>query len=185
MESSFNNSGANRIQAEKIAESGGTWRLMSFMLFVLGVFLLSYVGLTFGYGKFLEAQTEKVKAEISSLADLVSKDEQDSFLTFQYQLINLKNLLATHKLSSSFFTALEANTNRSVQYKSLDLDVTDRRVTIRGVAPSYAVLAEQLAAYDRAADITRYQVTNSQAAENGFVNFNVTLFLAPTTFASP
>ncbi len=185
MASTFNGSVSNRIQAEKIAESGGAWRLMSFMFFVLAVFLLSYVGLTLGYGKFLEAQIEEVKGEISSLADLVSKEDQDSFLKFQFQLINLKNLLRNHRVSSKFFTLLEANTNRNVQYRSINLDVADTRITIRGVAPSYAVLAEQLAAYDRMAEVTRYQITNSQAAENGLVNFDVTLFFTPTIFASP
>ena len=167
-----------------MAESGGAWRLMSFMLFVFAVFLLSYVGLTFGYGKFLEAQIDEVKGEISSLADLVSKEDQDSFLKFQFQLINLQSLLAAHTLSARFFSILEANTNRHVRYQNPGLDVRDGRATIRGIAPSFAVLAEQLAAYDRLPEIARYQVTNSQAAENGLVTFNVTLFFSPTIFAS-
>ncbi|MEK7554680.1 MAG: hypothetical protein AAB518_01700 [Patescibacteria group bacterium] len=185
METAFNRSPQNRIQSEKAVENSGAWRLMSFMLFVFVVFLLSYAGLSFGYSKFLEAQTEKVKAEISSLADLVSKDEQNAFLKFQFQLINLKDLLASHKTTSKFFSLIEANTNRNVQYRNLDINTHDGRMTLRGVAPSYAILAEQLAAYDRMTELESYHVTNSQVAENGFVNFNATLLFKPTVFLSP
>ena len=115
--------------------------------------------------------------------NLIPKEDQDTFLKFQFQLINLKTLLQKHRLNSKFFSVLETNANRSVQYRSLDLNVLAGRVTIGGIAPSYSVLAEQLAAYDRMSEVLRYQISSARAAENGIIDFNVTLFLNPTVFA--
>ncbi len=170
------NSIAARVSQEKSVESGGAWRLMSFMLFVFLVFLASYLGLTFGYGKYLDAQISGVNRNLDALASRVGAGDQDAFLKFQFQLLNLRTLLASHVAVSRIFPVLEANTNVRVQLTGLDINIPELRVDIRGLAQSYGVLSEQLLAYDRLPQVLRYQLMNAQVAEGGRVSFTATVF---------
>ncbi len=176
------NSVGNRLSAEKPIDTGNAWRLMFFMLFVFLVFLVSYLGLAVGYRSYLKAQIEKTDQELAALAARVSEDQQDAFLKFQYQLFNLRSLLARHVIASRVFPFLEVNTNQRVQYTNFELNVPDSRLDLRGSAQSYAVLAEELAAYERAPQVLRYQIANSQVGEGGRVTFEVALFLDSTIF---
>ena len=146
------------------------------MLFVFLVFLGSYLGLTFGWQNFLKAQIETADTELQGLASQVSDEDQKAFLQFQFQLLNLKTLLTDHVVASKMFPLIEANTNQKVQYTGFAMNVADARVDVKGTAQSYAVLAEQLLAYERMPQVLRYQVTNSQAGEGGRVNFGAVLF---------
>jgi hypothetical protein len=170
------------ISREKIAASRGAWRLLLFMLFVFLVFLVSYLGLALGYKPFLKAQIKSTDEEIQQFASQISKEQQDEFLTFQYQLVNLKTLLAKHIAASRVAPLIEANTNQGVFYTSYQLNVNDARITVALSAKSYEVLAQQLLAYERMPGVVRYQITGSQLATGGRVTANVSLFLNPSAF---
>jgi len=170
-----------RFRKEAVAPTGA-WRLLSFMVFVFLVLLLSYFGLVFGYKNFVLAQIEKKEQELAALAEQVPKAEQDEFLKFQYQIINLKNLLNNHTAATKILPFLEANTNTQVSYAGLDLNVTEARASMQGSAQSYEVLAEQLAAYGRAPEIVRYKMNSAKLGEGGRVQFDITLFFKPEVF---
>lgn len=166
------------------AETSGAWRLMMFMFFVGAVFLFAYLGLIFGYKPYVSAQIAKREKALEDLAAQVPKAEQDEFLKFQYQLIELKNLLAKHAAAAKLMPLLEANTNQDVFYRSLDLDVNTAKVSLRGAARSYDALAQQLAAFERSNDITRYQIGRVNLGEGGRVEFDASLFFNPAFFQS-
>lgn len=174
---------SGRLGEEK-GRATGAWRLMLFMLFVFLVFLTSYFGLVFGYQNYVEAQIQRKNQEIEALATQVPREEQDKFLKFQFQLINLQNLLNRHVSISTFFDLLESNTNSQVHYLDLDLNVVERRVNLRGQATSYEILGEQLSAYERLREIVRYSLNQARLGEGGRVTFDVALFLSPDIFQS-
>jgi len=163
----------------------GAWKLMIFMVGVLIVFLITYFGLKFGYKTYLEAQINKIDAEIVNLSAEIPQEEQAQFLQFQYQLINLRNLLRDHVMSTRIFPLVEANTNQGVYYQTMNLEVGDKRITLRGVAQNYDRLAEQLEAYSRMPGVVRYQISNSTLSEKNQVNFDATLFLDPLILKTP
>ncbi len=171
----------NSSSAENVI-SGGAWRLVSFMSFVFLVFLFSYLGLVFGYTPFIKAQISKKETALSDLAGQVPKDRQEQFLKFEYQIIALQNILNKHVTATKIFPVLEANTNQGVFYKNMDLDVATSKVSLRAVAQSYDVMAQQLAAYQRLTDVAQYQINNAKLGDGGRVEFDATLFLKPDIF---
>lgn len=171
-----------RVTKEKVSITGGAWRLLSFMIFVFSVFFMSYLGLTLGYRTYLEAQINKKDQELNDLASQVSKEKQDEFLRLAFQLINLKDVLSKHVAARKILPFLEDTVNSVVFYRNLDLDVSTGRASFRAAAPSYEVLAEQLAAYQSQSQIARYQVTSARIGEGGKIDFNMVLYLKPEIF---
>ena len=160
----------------------GAWRLLSFMIFVFAVFLLSYFGLTFGYRKFLEAQLNKTKQDLADLASQISKEQQETYLKFQYQLVNLQKLLTSHVIIANLLPLLEANTNQSVSFSSLEVSAVDHKLNLQGVARSYDVLASQLQAFEELPSVVRYQITSTKLKEGGKVDFTASVILNPSVF---
>lgn len=168
---------------EKLSRSGG-WRILTFMIFVFAVALASYAGLKIGYENFLEAQIAERDEELAALAGEVSKDEQEAFLNFEYQIINLQGLLNNHKIFSKLFNLLETNTHSEVYYESLSADVAKRTVTLQVVASSYEVLAQQLAAYEKMPEVASYKLESMRLSEKGAVKANINLVVAHEVFRS-
>jgi septal ring factor EnvC (AmiA/AmiB activator) len=162
----------------------GAWRLMILMFIILLVFFLTYFGLEFGYKAYLNAQIIKIDNDIAALSAEIPKDEQAEFLQFQYQLINLRNLLRDHIMSTRVMPLIEANTNQGIYYSDFRLEVESGQIRITGIAQSFDRLAEQLEAYSRMQGVLRYQIGNSSLSEGNRVDFNVTLFLDPQVFKS-
>ncbi len=171
----------NRMPREAIPGGGGAWRLLYFMGFVFLVFLLTYVGLAFGYKNFLEARIDTTTKELEALATTdPTLGKQDEFLAFQSQLINLKKVLDAPPTPSKILKLLEARTHTRVQYTNFTFSIPDRRVEVQGTASSYDVLAEQLQAFAGMPELTRYEMGNARVKEGGSVSFSVNLFLNPS-----
>jgi len=172
----------NRLGREPISSEEGAWRLLTFMIFVFAVFLLSYFGLVFGYKNFVLAQINDKDKEIAELAAEVPEEQQDEFLQFQFQLINLQNILNNHILSSKFFPMLEANTNNEVSFVNLDLNIEESKVDIEAIASSYEVLSIQLAAFERIPEVLSFKINSAKIIENSRIQFDISLSLAPELF---
>jgi len=171
-----------RLSQERVPAGGGAWRLLLFMAFVFGVFLLSYLGLVIGYKAYVKAQIQERDQEIADLAAQVPKEEQDEFLKFQFQLMNLQNILNKHIIVSKLLPLIEANTNAQVFYSSLEVSSAEGRVNLAGTALNFDVVAQQLAAYQRLPEVVRYQMTNAREIAGGRVSFDAALFLSPNVF---
>lgn len=155
---------------------GWPWRLLSVALILFLGSIFVYFGLVFGYGPYLESQIKKADNEIQALTDTVSKEDQEKFIQFYSQLSNLKSLLDGHIFSSNIFPQLEKITNKKVYYSAVNIKIEGRVMELDGVADSYAVLGEQLEAFNQTKEISRYILNQSQA-EEGVVRFKVTLYL--------
>jgi len=176
--------GMNRLTRDSLPGSGGAWKLFYFMLFVFFVFILTYVGLVFGYKNFLKARIQTTSQEIESL---VATDpihgKQDEFLTFQSQLISLKSLLDKRGSSLKVLKLLENRTTPKIYYTNLSFSLSERRVELQGNAPSYETFAEQLAAYAQMKEVERYEVGTARVKEAGRVNFTVVLYFTAQALA--
>ncbi len=171
----------NRSLRESVPGGGGAWKLLYFMSFVFFVFLLTYVGLTFGYKNFLMARIDTVSHDIEALAATnPAPGKQDEFLAFQSQLISLKGILDKRQSPLKVLTLLETHTNADVYYTNFSLSVPERRLEVQGVAPSYDVLAGQLQAYGAMKEVQRYEVGNARVKEGGKVSFSAILYMDPS-----
>jgi hypothetical protein len=155
---------------------GAPTRLLTFSFLFLLIAVLVYLGLEFGYKAFLNSRIEETEQRIRQLTTTVSKEDQDKFVVFYSQLVNFKKILDSHVSASKLFGLLERITNQKVFYSNLDLRVGSRDLVLDGVANSYAVLAEQLASFDKEPSVESYVLSQSQFNE-GRVQFRITLKL--------
>ena len=175
MPQQFTQNSLSRFESENLPV-GWPWRFFSVSLIIFLTSLLIFFGLTLGYGPYLRSQILETDAKMNQLLETVSKEDQEKFAQFYSQLVNLKNLLDNHIASSKIFPWLEKITNQKVYYSNFNLRVPEKELELEGLADSYAVLGEQLEAFNQAPEIERYLINQSQASGN-LVQFKVTLKL--------
>lgn len=157
---------------------GWPWKMFLTMATLFGVVSAGYLGLAFGYRPYLEGKIADVKKDIDDLAKSLPLDEQQKFLKFYSQIVNVKALLGSHTTLTKLFDFLEKNTNTRVTYENVHFDASRRELAIDGVADSYARLAEQLQAFGQATNsVERYIVSQSRVVD-GKVRFRMTATIA-------
>lgn len=168
---------------EKLAREelpvGWPWRFFLFSLLVAVAAGVIYAGLTYGYRPFLSVQIDEQKAAIAQLSQIIPKKQQEDFIAFYSQLVNLQSLLKDHIFTSKIFPFLQANTNRFIYYSLLDLRLGERRLIIEGVAASYEIFAQQLQAFSLAPEVETL-IINDSSALGDRVKFRLSLTLKPT-----
>ena len=172
----------NQLQKEAPQQIGFLWSLMRFLFLVFLVLLLSYVGLAFGYTPFVERQIAKREADIEALSGRVPQAEQEDLLRFYFQIADLQDILKNHVGGSKAFSFLEGKTHSQVFFTSAVLSTAEQRLTLEGIAPSYAAVTEQLQAFDETSEVLRYSLTNTETERAGRVQFGAILYLAPQLF---
>ena len=164
-----------QFEPEKLS-IGWPWRFFSVSLIIFSATLLLYLGLFFGYKPFLNSSIKEKDGEISDLSQTVNAQDQEQFIKFYSQLVNLKILLGNHLISSKVFPILEQMTNQKIFYKSANLKIPEQELELDGVAESYGVLSEQLEAFNKSEAVERLILGQSQVGDGG-VQFRATLKL--------
>lgn len=172
-----------RLEQEAPQQIGFLWSLLRFLFIVLLILMVGFVGLRFGYTPFLKSQIKKQEAAITELTTRIPQSEQDNLLKFYFQLADLEKLLRNHVMTSKVFALLESRTNQRAYFTSLSLDVGEKKLALEGIAPSYEVVAQQLASFEAASDVASAALTEAQTEREGRVRFGITLVLAPRVFA--
>lgn len=146
---------------------GWPWRFLSFALVVFAAALAVYLGLKLGYRPYLEKTLAATEDKLEQLSESLSTDEQENFIRFYSQLVNLQGLLQNQTLTSLIFPFLERNTNQRVYYTILDFRAAERRLTLEGFAQSYEILSQELQAFDRAPEVARLFVGDTEQTPAG------------------
>ena len=165
------------------ASAGLPWRLFSISATILFIAVLTYFGLTFGYNKILQDRLDSQNQELTALAARISKSQsdQDSFIGFYSQLVNLKTIFNNHVVSSRLFSVLESLTHQRVYFSGVDLKLVERQLDLDGVAESFGVLSEQLESLRQRPEVERTLLSQSQRGEDG-IRFKLTLILKKDIF---
>ncbi|MCH7759769.1 hypothetical protein IID20_05450, partial [Patescibacteria group bacterium] len=111
---------------------GWPWRLMFFSIFILILSLFIYFGLRFGYNNFLDDNLAVLEEDINRLSGEVTEEDQERFVNFYSQLVNLKTILEEHPFSSKIFNFLEENTITTVSFSEASVSITERTLSLRG-----------------------------------------------------
>lgn len=157
---------------------GWPWRLFLFSIMLLLAVGLAYAGLVYGYQPYLTSKIEDVDKKTNELLAQVSIKDKEDFIKFYSQTTNLKDILENHVFSSKIFTLLEKRTSQKVYYTDFDFNLTERKLSLSGLAESYSVLGEQLASFDEEPMIEKYNLENSRTNEN-LVQFKIAVVLSP------
>ena len=87
---------SEEILAPEASAMGWPWKIFLTMSTACGIVVAGYLGLTFGYKPYLETKIEGVKTDIDNLAKSLPLQEQQKFLKFYSQIVNVKALLDSH-----------------------------------------------------------------------------------------
>ena len=145
---------------------GWPWKIFLVMMTACAIVVAGYLGLTLGYRPYLEGKIAEVKKEIDDLGKSLPIEQQEKFLKFYSQVVNVKALLSAHIELTKLFAFLEKNTNKHVVYDNIHFDADRRELALEGVADSYQILAQQLQAFDQAPEVEHYIVSQSRLVEN-------------------
>jgi hypothetical protein len=159
---------------------GWPWRMLTFVTIIFLMAILSYLGLIFGYSPYLEKSTRDTQSEINSLSLQIESKNQQDFVKFYSQIVNLRTLSRSHIVTSKIIPLLESVTHRQVAYSGISLSVQERTLRIDGIASSYESMAAQLALYEQAPWVTKVILDNSSLSEQS-VRFGVRLIIKDET----
>lgn len=166
------------------APLGLPWRLSLATGALLLVTLLIYVGLRFGYRTYLEKQESRLTANLETLAEQVSSEDQEQFVTLYSQIVNLKTVLDQHRFAANIFPFLEREVVSGVFFTAADFDATSRRLRLDGAAASLEALAVQVAELGKAAEVESITVDKTTLSGSS-ANFSLSIIFKSSSFARP
>ncbi len=142
------------------------WRLSIFMMLIFTFSLFIYIGMDFGYRPYLESNVNKLNKDISNLNQSIDESQQKQIMGFYSQLVNIQNLLKTHKMATfQIFDFIEKNTYQNVRFDSLAMSALNGEIKIAGVAPNYETLVKELSLFGQAPNVERLILENSSMSE--------------------
>lgn len=177
----------NNLREQFVSEQipvGLPWHLLVFSIFLLAFSIFVYFGLRLGYESYLSATDASLDKKIDELAKQVSKGEQQNFISFYSQLINLKKVLNNHEFGSNIYGFLERNTLPPVYYYEADFLAEDGTFELKGRADSLETLVSQLTLFDKSEDLEK-TVLEQMNFEGNEVGFDVILTFKPDFFEIP
>jgi len=158
------------------------WKALIFSAVILGLALMIYAGLRFGYKPFILSSTENAENRIAELERITPKEEAEKeFIQFYSQLTNIRSLLGSHIAATPFFAVLETNTMENIGFSDMTIDIVDRTASMSGFAESYEILARQIAIYENMPSIERVVLTSARRVDN-IVNFELRMALTSDLF---
>jgi len=169
-----------RIKGEDVPV-GWPWRFLMFSVLVSATVAVGSFGLTFGYGPLLDARLKEQEANILNLSKVIPKAQQEEFVRFYSQLVNLETLLGGHVSASPLFGLLESRTNTAVSYIAMEARIPERKIVLEGNAANYQRFAEQLQSFTEAPEVESIIINDSNALE-GKVKFRITVTLREGIF---
>lgn len=168
----------NLVGRERIG-GGSAWRLLLFSLFVFGVMVVAYLGLTWGYRPYLEAQIEARERQIADLATLMPQSERDKLTKLYFQVVNLKSILDKHVNITKLFPVMERFAHERVRFENASFDFETQTLTIDAVAASPDTFVQQIEYLKTAKEVAAYRIANMNTEDDGTVPFTVALTMTP------
>lgn len=149
---------------------------------VLGLTLIVYAGLAFGYRAYLNSSLNTVEAEIRQFSAGISQEDREQIQGFYSQLVNLRTLLAGHTVASPVMDLLERTVHPDVYYTKLTMNATNNQAVLTGAARSLEAIAAQAAAFQGQPEVDRVDFNNAGAQATGPWQFTMTVHLKPAIF---
>lgn len=153
--------------------AGLPWRLMIFAIILFAFSVFVYVGVHYGYAAYLEQQSADVTGKLETLAKKVSQTDEENFVGFYSQMVNLKTVLDKHTFPSNTFALLESKVTGDVYFSESSYN-NDYSVDLRGSARTFDALAQQIAVFEKASGIAKVSLKNVVLSDSG-VAFEITL----------
>lgn len=156
------------------------WISILASIFVLAI--LGYGALLF-YERSLKKQQQAVDQEVTRIDFEIGKidEERQTAISYQRRLKNFRTLLDRHIFWTVVLEELSKYTYKPVSYDSLDADITEHKLLVSGVAPSYADLAKLMLGLKTSANIEDVKLVSSgqSLSEQVGLTFDIDIIFNP------
>jgi len=152
------------------------WKLFWSSLLILGLVLVLYFSLEFGYKSFLNSELKSVEKRITELEKRITSEQRENLINFYSQLVNVQELFRNHIKPSNLFSFLEQNILKEVYLTKIDADLKQHYLTLEGIALSYKNLAQQILVFKQNPLIKQVVLNESEKGEEGITFSTMILF---------
>ncbi len=167
---------------ESVKTPGWSSGILFFSGTILGIMVVIYLGITFGYEPYLNGGIAQTKTQMATLSQSISSADQAKLVTYYSQVSNLQALVAGHVFLSPFFAWLEENTEANVYYGSLSFS-SRNQVNLNVFARTQADVNQQIATFESSGDVKQISLSNvSFSPSAGAWMFSATFTLDPSLF---
>lgn len=175
--------GGGQFAPPESVAAGLPWRLMIFAIVLFAFSVFVYFGTHYGYAAFLDQQSTDVTAKLEGLAKKVSQTDEENFVGFYSQIVNLKTVLDKHAFPSNVFKFLESKVTADVYFVNGSYSGDNRSVDLRGSAKTFDALASQIAVFEKSTEVTKVSFKDVNISDTG-VTFEIILTLSPDFLAA-
>jgi len=162
------------------------WRIFTFSFIIFIGLLATYAGIEFGYKPYLNSRIKSLDQKIAALTQSISEEQQNNLINFYSQLVNLKDLINSHIVTSNLLELLEKNTYPEVHYTGLTLEIKGKEVKLEGLSPNYEFLIKEMELLRKLPEVERIFLESSNyeelTKEMKGVKFTLRIFLTPQFF---
>lgn len=155
---------------------GFPWKILVFAVIVFAFSIFVFIGIKFGYSNYLTSRDKTLDTRIDQLAAVVSQEDQQDFISFYSQLVNLKEVFSRHAGGVETLSILERNTIPSVYYASAKILPKEKKVEVAGRAANLDSFIEQMTVFDNSADFRERVTVTQMGFDQGKVVFNALLY---------
>jgi len=152
---------------------------------VLGLSILIWAGMQFGYVPYLNGQITNVDQQFAKLSSSLDSNQREGFVQFYSQLYNIDSLYHSHVYGSNTFSYLETNTYPTTLITTLRSQVGLAQLKIDGITVDYSALTNQLDAYRSDPHVLSVGLDSSRLrndTEGGGVSFSITILFDGSFF---
>ncbi|KKU15197.1 hypothetical protein A3D55_01780 [Candidatus Jorgensenbacteria bacterium RIFCSPHIGHO2_02_FULL_45_20] len=170
--------------AESRIVTGLPWKILLFSVFLFGFSILVFFGLRFGYKTYLSTRSENLDARLEELASRVSGEDEQDLIALYSQIVNLREVLKSHKFTVNTIELLEKYTLPSVYFYDARISGGNGTMDMRGKAKTMRDFVEQLSIFDAAPEFAEKTAVDRISFDaNQAVDFTIILKASDDTLA--
>ncbi|MFH1192870.1 MAG: hypothetical protein V1656_00950 [Candidatus Jorgensenbacteria bacterium] len=163
---------------------GWPWRLLVFSIVIFALTFFIYFGIRFGYTAFLEQKSSDLDVSLDALSNEVNVVDQDKFVSFYSQIVNLKTALDRHLFGANPFAFLEQNVIGGVVFTEARFKSVERTLALQGKAPSFDVIAQQMAVFGKVREVQKVFLEDVSVGGGG-ATFKLSVYFTDEFFKKP
>ena len=160
----------------------------AFALFVgLFFFIISIAGYAGLY--YLNKSQEETQAQLIEQVQQKEDDLRpkllDEIYSLQKKIKTISGILSLHPFVANTFALIERNTHPRVSFASYSFSPKDRKISLKGEADDYGVIARQIVFLEGDKQIDKVEFGGLALKDDRRVTFTMTIYVMPNAIAAP
>lgn len=166
-----------------LSDRKGAFALFAGLFFFI-ISIMGYAGLYY-LNKSQEDTQQQLIEQIRQKEDDLRPKVLDEIFSLQKKIKTVSGILSLHPFVGNTFALIERNTHPRVSFGSYSFSPKDRKISLKGEADDYGVIARQIAFLEGDQHIDRVEFGGLALKENHRVTFTMTIYVMPVLIATP